>query len=96
MSSHNKRFSGGWCSSAGVGVPSTFNFLFCRDPGAERRGDTYYQTLPPQLSVDKLIKQMIIFELHGLSDVAVDIATTFEAELSNRIPADRAIELLCY
>ena len=37
---------------------------------------------------------MIIYELHGLNDIAVDTAARFRAELSPRLDVDRAIQLL--
>jgi hypothetical protein len=79
----------------GAGKPVTFNVLFCRDPVAELGGGAYYQTPPPQLRVDQILKLMAIYELHGLNDVAVELTMTFKEELGRRLDVDRAIGLLC-
>ena len=38
---------------------------------------------------------VVIFELFGLNDVAVDTAVKFSAELGQRIDVERALDLLC-
>jgi len=60
----------------GAGKPAAFNVLFCRDLVAEISGSVYYENLPPSPRVDQILKLMVIYELHGLSDIAVDIAMT--------------------
>jgi FkbM family methyltransferase len=79
----------------GAGKASTFNFLFCRDLAAERNGSLYYEKLPPSPSVDQVLKMMVVYELHGLNDVAVDTANMFSAELGRRLDVERVIDLLC-
>src|SRR3984893_8541302 len=57
-----------------IGQLGTFDFLFCRDFVAEKATPHHFVTLPgASLSptVDKLIKSMINFELHGLMDCAL-------------------------
>ena len=79
----------------GAGKPATFNVLFCRDLVAEISGGVYYEKLPPPPRVDQILKLMVIYELHGLNDIAVDIAMTFSNELGQRLNVERAIDLLC-
>jgi FkbM family methyltransferase len=82
-------------SAAGAGMPSTFNILFCRDLPGERDSKRYYTKSVPHPTVDQVLKMMIIYELHGLSDVAVETAETFAKELkTRRIDVGQAIELL--
>jgi FkbM family methyltransferase len=82
-------------SLVGAGKPATFNVLFCRDLVAELNGGVYYEKLPPSPRVDQILKLMAIYELHGLNDIAVDIAMTFSNELGRRLDVERAIDLLC-
>lgn len=80
-----------------VGRPTTFDFVFCRDWVAERDWPQTYinQPLPYQLpTVDKLIKAMIIFELHGLMDCAFEIGVEFRELLEERMDVSRALTLL--
>jgi FkbM family methyltransferase len=78
-----------------VGQPTTFDFVFCRDFVAEAIASHHFVTTLPGASlaptVDKLIKSMINFELHGLMDCAVDLAEHFRATLSPRFSVDEAI-----
>jgi len=77
-----------------VGQPTTFDFTFCRDFVAEAVAPKNFVTLPQEslaLTVDKLIKSMINFELHGLMDCAVDLAEHFRATLLPRFDVDEAI-----
>ena len=80
-----------------VGRPGTIDAVFCRDFVAEAVNPTqYYFAEVPQgpPSVDRLIKTMINFELHGLMDCAVEIAVHFRPQLQDRFPVDTAIDLL--
>jgi FkbM family methyltransferase len=77
-----------------IGSPATFNVLFCRDVVQERDHPELYPRQPPPLSVDALIKLMMIHEIYGLSDVAVDVAEACRATLSTRIDVDAAIDRL--
>jgi len=74
-----------------LGPPRTFNVLFCRNPIAEADAEA---PRPARLSVDQVIKVMMICELHGLNDVAVDIAERFAEELGRRLDVEQAIALL--
>src|SRR4026208_442882 len=78
-----------------AGKPATLNVLFCRDWTAERDGSLYYPKLPPEPSVDQILKTMSIYELHGLNDIAVDTAVKFANELGQRLDVERAVDLLC-
>ena len=75
-------------SVVGAGKPATFNVLFCRDP-AELDGSVYYEKPPPSPRVDQILKLMAIYELHGLNDIAVDIAVTFSNVLEQRLDVER-------
>jgi hypothetical protein len=82
-----------------VGQPATFDFVFCRDFVQEHTSPQSYMTAENAVTkptVDKLIKSMINFELHGLMDCAVDIAEHFRPILAKRLDVDRAIKLLLH
>jgi hypothetical protein len=68
--------------------------LFARDLIAEHDGKQYYERPPIEPSVDQILKTMVICELYGLSDVAVEIAQVFSERLQPRIDVEQAIELL--
>jgi FkbM family methyltransferase len=81
-----------------VGQPGTFDFVFCRDFVAEHVSPNSFATLPDAVTeptLDKLIKAMINFELHGLMDCAVDLAEHFRETLAERLDVDEATALLC-
>jgi hypothetical protein len=51
--------------------------------------------VPPRIpSLDEIIKIMIIYELHGLNDIAFDTATRFSSELRQRLDIEHAKRLL--
>ena len=80
-----------------VGRPTTFEFLFCRDFVAERDWPQHYMNRPLAdclPSVDKLIKAMIIFELHGLMDCAFEVGMQFREHLEQRLDVSQALDLL--
>jgi FkbM family methyltransferase len=82
-----------------VGQLRTFDFVFCRDFVAESNSPHNFGTLPDASfapTVDKLIKSMINFELHGLMDCAVDLAQHYATMLAERIDVEEAIERLIY
>jgi FkbM family methyltransferase len=78
----------------GVGRPATLNVLFCRDLIDDTDHAENYTTPSPPRSVDRIIKMMVIYELHGLNDIALDTLVRFRDELSDRIDVDQAIDLL--
>jgi len=78
----------------GVGKPSTLNVLFCRDAIQETDEAEAYPAPPRPLGLDQLIKLIIIYELHGLNDIAVDTVDRFAPLLGSRLDLARAIELL--
>jgi FkbM family methyltransferase len=77
-----------------VGKPATLNVLFCRDLIDEADHSENYAAAPALASVDQLIKMMIVYELHGLNDIAVDTAVRFRNVLAPRLDVERAIDLL--
>jgi FkbM family methyltransferase len=82
-----------------VGQLGTFNIIFCRDFVAESNSPHHFATFPGASvapTVDKLIKSMIIFEVHGLMDCAVDLAQYYATTLAERIDVEEAIERLMY
>jgi FkbM family methyltransferase len=88
----NARQSSG-LTPANYGRPATVNALFCRDLISEADGVLF--GVPPRIpSLDEIIKIMIIYELHGLNDIAFDTATRFSSELHQRLDIDRAKRLL--
>jgi FkbM family methyltransferase len=78
----------------GFGKPGMVNVLFCRDLIDETDAPSNYQTQCKPFTLDQLIKTMIIYELHGLNDIAVDTAERFAELLSSRFDVARAIRLL--
>ncbi len=77
-----------------LGRPATLNLLFCRDPIDEGdRPQNYTKPLTP-LNLDQIIKTMIIYELYGLNDIALDIAERFASSLAPRIDVQRVVQLL--
>jgi FkbM family methyltransferase len=76
------------------GKPATLNVLFCRDFVAEMDEAQSYTKLSQRITTDQLIKSMIIYELYGLSDVAVDIAECFADTLATRMDVEKAIDRL--
>lgn len=79
------------------GRPATFNVLFAIDHVAERDSPSIYVEPPdsdPPASVDRLIKTIILFELYGLCDCALDLLHCFRDTLSRRLDVETAVEKL--
>ncbi len=76
------------------GKPATLNVLFCRDLIDECDSPHNYINAPKSVTVDQIIKMMIIYELHGLNDIALDTAVRFTDVLGARFDVDEAVELL--
>jgi FkbM family methyltransferase len=77
-----------------VGKPATLDVLFCRDAIDEIDHTENYLAPCRPLSLDQLIKMTIIYELHGLNDIAVDMVERFADRLGARLDVNRAIRLL--
>jgi FkbM family methyltransferase len=77
-----------------VGKPATLDILFCRDPIDEIDHPENYLSPCCPFSLDQLIKMIVIYELHGLNDIAVDMVEAFADRLGTRLDVDRAIQLL--
>src|SRR6266446_9897129 len=77
-----------------VGRLSTMNVLLCRDFTEEADHPESFATPPPPFTLDQVIKLIVIYELHGLNDVAVDTAERFREPLSQRLDVDEAVRLL--
>lgn len=77
-----------------TGAVCTLNVLFSRDLVAERDHPENYPVPLPAPSAAQLVKMMIVAELHGLNDIAVELADRFRESLSARADADEAIALL--
>jgi len=77
-----------------LGRPATFNVLYCRDLIDETDHPDNYAAPPPPVSLDQMIKVMIILELHGLNDIALDTAERFADALGTRLDVERAVDLL--
>jgi hypothetical protein len=78
----------------GFGKPAMVNVLFCRDLIDEIDAPSKYHRQCRPFSLDQLIKMMIIYELYGLNDIAVDTAERFAELLGSRFDVDRAVRLL--
>lgn len=78
-----------------VGKPATVNVLFCRDVIAEADQPQNYVTgSSAPAGINSLIKAMVIYELHGLSDIALDTAERFRDQLGTRLDVSKAVMLL--
>jgi FkbM family methyltransferase len=77
-----------------IGRPATVNVLFARDCIDEMDHPEHYQTQCPPVSVNQLIKSIIICELHTLNDVALDTVDRFAERLGTRLDVDLALRLL--
>ena len=77
-----------------VGKPAKLDVLFCRDPIAEADHPENYQTPCQALNLEQLLKLMIIYELHGLNDIAVDTIERFADRLKGTLDTEQAIRLL--
>jgi hypothetical protein len=77
-----------------VGRPATVDVLFCRDLIDEIDQPGNYQTPCRSFRLDQLIKVIIIYELHGLNDVALDTIKRFARCLGERLDVHRAVQLL--
>jgi len=78
----------------GFGKPAMVNVLFCHDLIDETDAPSNYHAPCKPFTLDQLIKTMIIYELHGLNDIAVDTAERFADLLGSRFDVERAIRLL--
>jgi hypothetical protein len=77
-----------------IGRPATVNVLFCRNLTEEIDSPANYLSAPPPLDTDGIIKQIIIYELYGLNDVALDTVERLADEIGGRIDVDKAVRLL--
>jgi len=77
-----------------VGRPATVDVLFARDLIDEVDHQENYQTPYRPVSVNQLIKSIIICELHALNDVALDTVERFAERLGAHLDVDRAVQLL--
>jgi FkbM family methyltransferase len=77
-----------------VGRPATFNVLFCRDLIEEVELPANYTSPPPSLDIDGIVKQIIVYELYGLNDVAVDTVERLTDRIGARIDVEKATRLL--
>jgi len=79
-----------------IGQFVVFDVLFCADLVAEQRDAEHpsHRLVAEEVSIDRILKMMIIFEMHGLMDCAVELASSFRARLTTRLDVDQAIDLL--
>jgi hypothetical protein len=77
-----------------LGRPATVDVLFTRDVIEEVDHPDHYQAPCCPLSINQLIKSIIIYELHALNDIALDIAERFAERLGGHVDVDRAVRLL--
>jgi FkbM family methyltransferase len=77
-----------------VGRPATFNVLFCRDLIEEVELPANYTSPPLSLDIDGIVKQIIVYELYGLNDVAVDTVERLTDRIGARIDVEKATRLL--
>ena len=77
-----------------VGRPATVEALFSRDLVEEADHPDSYEFPCSPVSIDQLIKSIIICELYALNDVALDTAKRFAETLEKRLDVDHAVRLL--
>jgi FkbM family methyltransferase len=77
-----------------VGKPATVDVLFCRDLIDELDHPENYQSPCRALTLDQLVKALIIYELHGLNDIALDTVERFAIRFAERFDVDQAVNLL--
>lgn len=77
-----------------LGRPGTFNVFFCQDVIGETDEHQIHKRSRPRETVDQILKQIIIFELYGLVDVAFDTLCRFSDELQSRIDPELGRRLL--
>jgi FkbM family methyltransferase len=77
-----------------IGKPATLNVLFCRDLIDNTDHPENYTTPGEPANIDQIIKTMIIYELYGLSDVALDTVVRFSDLFGERLDVEKAIALL--
>jgi hypothetical protein len=77
-----------------VGRVSTLNVLFCRDFTEEADHPDHFTAPPSPFTPDQILKLMIVYELHGLNDVALDTAARFRDRIEMRLDVDEAMRLL--
>jgi FkbM family methyltransferase len=77
-----------------IGQPETVDLLMCRDFVAEATSPELFPVLSGAVTaptVDKIIKAMILFELHGLMDCAVELARYFRRMLLQRLDVEAGV-----
>lgn len=77
-----------------IGRPSTVNALFARDIIQEHDYPELYTKVARSIGYDDLLKQIVMFELYGLNDIAIDIFVRFAEYLGSTIDVAKAIDLL--
>jgi FkbM family methyltransferase len=77
-----------------LGRPATVDVLFARDLIDEMDHQDSYQTPCRPVSVNQLVKSIIICELHALNDIALDTVERFAERLGAHLDVDRAARLL--
>ncbi len=77
-----------------IGRVATINALFARDLVEEADRPLHHLPAPAPHDEDDILKLMILFELHGLNDVALDTAVRFSDRLAGRIDVAHAVQLL--
>jgi FkbM family methyltransferase len=79
---------------ASMGRPATLNVLFCRDIIAETDQPAMSANAGKPPTLDQIIKTIIVYELYGLADIALDTTVRFRDTLGTRFDVDEAIRLL--
>ena len=77
-----------------VGKPAKVDVLFCRDPIDEADRPENYRTPQETLGLEALLKLIMVYELHGLNDIAVDTVKRFAERLKGRLDVELARGLL--
>jgi len=77
-----------------LGRPATVEALFCRDLIDEVDHPENYQSPCRPFGVNQLIKSIIVFELHALNDVALDMTERFAELLGAHLDVAQAVRLL--
>ncbi len=77
-----------------LGQPGAFNVVYCQDMIAQADLGQVHVRSRARESLDQILKQVVIFELYGLVDVAFDTVTRFAEDIAARIDPELAQRLL--
>jgi len=91
LAARSQLYGGG--ANLDAGIPSTFNCLFCRE--LPESGKSKRRRAEGPAAVDQILKLLVICELYGIKDIAVEMLLAHASELEKRIDLEKGLALLC-